>query len=133
MKTRDEEIKQFALERNSDGDFDSNDGYQGLIEGAQWADEHPKNPWRDAKNDPLPQETTPLTPEILEKNGFVYADLPFEDFYEGYGLHIHGGNYADGYSNWYIICGTNVSMNVTHVHELQLALRLCGIEKEVVL
>jgi len=75
----------------------------------------------------------PLTPEILEKNGFVYADLPFEDFYEGYGLHIHGGNYADGHSNWYIICGINVSMNVTHVHELQQALRLCGIDKEIVL
>lgn len=50
--TREEEIKQFALERDSDGDFDSNNGYQGIIEGAQWADEHPKNPWRDAKKDP---------------------------------------------------------------------------------
>lgn len=49
--TREEEIEQFALERNSDGDFDSNDGYQGLIEGAQWADEHPKNPWRDARKE----------------------------------------------------------------------------------
>ena len=78
-------------------------------------------------------EPIPLTTEILEKNGFVYADLPFEDFYEGYGLHIHGGNYADGHSNWYIICGINVSMNVTHVHELQHALRLCGIDKDVVL
>lgn len=74
----------------------------------------------------------PLTPEILEKNGFVYADLPFENFYEGYGLRIYGGNFADGHSNWYIICGINVSMNVTHVHELQHALRLCKIDKEIV-
>lgn len=43
--TREEEIRQFALERDSDGDFDSNNGYQGIIEGAQWADEHPKNHW----------------------------------------------------------------------------------------
>ena len=73
-----------------------------------------------------------LTQEILEKNGFVYADLPFEYFYEGYGLRIYGGNFADGHSNWYIICGINVSMSVTHVHELQHALRLCKIEKEIV-
>ena len=73
----------------------------------------------------------PLTPEILEKNGFVYADLPFENFYEGYGLRIYGGNFADGHSNWYIICGINVSMNVTHVHELQHALKLCKIDKEI--
>ena len=72
-----------------------------------------------------------ITPEILIKNGFRYADLPFEDFYEGYGLQIHGGNYADGHSNWYISCGTNVSMNVTYVHELQHALRLCHIDKDI--
>ncbi|MBR1525173.1 MAG: hypothetical protein IJ640_00735 [Prevotella sp.] len=69
----------------------------------------------------------PLTPDILKKNGFVYKDLPFENFYEGYGLCIHGGNFADGSSIWYITCGTNVCMNVNHVHELQHALRLCGI------
>lgn len=74
-----------------------------------------------------------LTPEILEKNGFRYSDLPFENFYEGYGLQIHGGNYADGHSNWYIICGINVAMNVTYVHELQHALKLCGIDKNIVL
>lgn len=73
----------------------------------------------------------PLTGKVLTKNGFVYADLPFENFYEGYGLRIYGGNFADGHSNWYIICGINVSMNVTHVHELQHALRLCGIDKRI--
>lgn len=78
-------------------------------------------------------QSIPLTPKILEKNGFVYADLPFEDFYEGYGLQIHGGNYADGHSNWYIICGINVDMNVTYVHELQHALKLCKIDKKVIL
>lgn len=74
-----------------------------------------------------------LTPDILEMNGFVCADLPFEDFYEGYGLSIYREDYADGHSNWYIICGINVSMNVTHVHELQHALKLCEIEKEIIL
>ena len=75
----------------------------------------------------------PLTPEILAKNGFVYQDLPFEDFYEGHGLQIHGGNYADRHSNWYIICGINVAMDITYVHQLQHALKLCKIKKEIVL
>lgn len=75
----------------------------------------------------------PLTPEILENNGFRYSDWSFAGFYEGYGLQIHGGNYADGHSNWYIICGINVAMNVTYVHKLQHALKLCKIEKEIVL
>lgn len=78
-------------------------------------------------------EPITLTPKIFKKNGFVCADLPFEDFYAGYGLSIYGGEYADEHSNWYIICGINVSMNVTHVHELQHAFKLCEIEKEIVL
>lgn len=78
-------------------------------------------------------EPIPITPEILEKNGFRYSDLPFENFYEGYGLQIHGGNYADGHSNWYIICGINVAMNVTYVHKLQHTLKSCEIDKEIVL
>lgn len=49
--TREKQIKQAALERNYDGDFDSNNGLNGFVEGAQWADEHPKNPWRDAKKE----------------------------------------------------------------------------------
>lgn len=43
--TREKQIKQAALERNCDCDFDSNDGLNGFVEGAQWADEHPKSPW----------------------------------------------------------------------------------------
>lgn len=78
-------------------------------------------------------EPIPLTREIFEKNGFVCADLSFEDLYTGYGLHIYGEVYGDVYGGWYIICGTDVSMNVSHVHELQHALKLCRIEKEIVL
>lgn len=73
------------------------------------------------------------TAKILEKNGFVYQDLPFEGFYEGHGLQIHGGSYADGHSNWYIICGINTCMNVTDVNELQHVFKLCGIKKELIL
>ena len=63
----------------------------------------------------------PLTPEILEKNGFI----------------------CDGWSWWYldfrIVLSTSKGVSVVcgrqkrfeFVHELQHALRLCGIEKEI--
>lgn len=52
--TREEQIKQAALERNCDGDFDSNDGLNGFVEGAKWADENPKSPWISV-DDKLPE------------------------------------------------------------------------------
>ena len=74
----------------------------------------------------------PLTPKILEKNGFIYLD---ENVWGKTGTEI----------NIYLDCG--VFAIITHkgflclggrgeihfVHELQHALRLCGIEKEIVL
>ena len=66
----------------------------------------------------------PLTPEILEKNGWRYNDMPFVQGWEQYGLTIVNNR---------IFCGKNVSMKVEYVHELQLVLRLCGIDKEIVL
>jgi len=70
----------------------------------------------------------PITPEILEKNGFVYNDLPFVQGWEQYGLTLTvGGN------GFHISCGQNVSMIIDSVHQLQHALHLCGIKKEIVL
>ena len=68
----------------------------------------------------------PLTPEILEKNGFIYNESPFVQGWEQYGLTLTAG--GDGFR---ISCGQNVSMTIDSVHELQHALRLCGIEKEI--
>lgn len=70
----------------------------------------------------------PLTPEILEKNGFVYNAIPFVDGWEQFGLTLYRG--GNGYR---IDCGINVSLIIDCVHELQHALRLCGIEKEIIL
>lgn len=64
----------------------------------------------------------PLTPEILEKNGWKFNDLPFVQGWEQYGITIVGNR---------ITCGQNVSMKVEYVHELQHALKLCGIEIEI--
>ena len=70
----------------------------------------------------------PLTTEILEKNGFVYdsEDKLFEDIYPRismlyaqYRLVENGGiNYGE-------------MSEIKYVHQLQHALRLCGIDKEI--
>lgn len=71
-------------------------------------------------------EPIPLTKEILEKNGWFWNNLPFEQCWEQYGLYLyHVGN---GYR---INCGSNISMIINSVHELQHVLKLCGIEKEI--
>lgn len=49
--TREEEIKLTSV-RCYKGITVQN---QAFVEGAQWADEHPKNPWRDAKKE-LPKD-----------------------------------------------------------------------------
>lgn len=88
--------------------------------------------------DPCSLEPIPLTPEILEKNGF-----------DG----VYSSNYKifkeEGYSTLYISlwkgrlsiyktpdirqrhAATRLSMDCKYVHELQNALSLCGIEYEV--
>ena len=81
-------------------------------------------------------EPIPLTAEILEKNFGEKIDEMFFDGDEFYELFIHEIN--DG--TW-IIKHDNIEFSniprqqvmVGYVHELQHALRLCGIEKEVVL
>lgn len=84
----------------------------------------------------------PLTPEILEKNGFkfnkeeTYGSIQdvykhytkFFDFPLGKGFYIEYDtveNTAHITDHWWI--------RIKYVHELQHALKLCGIEKEIVL
>ena len=85
----------------------------------------------------------PITPEILEKNGFkpyipeyhletVYAcqDVSKAVANELYAL----WPYQDG--SFYLLLRVDgkdmVRMNIHYVHQLQHVLRLCGIEKEIV-
>lgn len=83
-------------------------------------------------------EPIPLTPEILEKNGFERPDarsLYFTKSDDYFDVAIH--EITD--SIWYFEyqnCEFNLppcSVLVAYVHELQHALRLCGIDKEIVL
>mgnify|MGYP003292059541 CR=1 FL=1 len=73
----------------------------------------------------------PLTPEILEKNGFVKSTIE-EDVYNfpnnnkalkerGFALDYHG------YGRWFIT--DHNLMKILYVHQLQHALRLCGLDE----
>lgn len=84
-----------------------------------------------------------LTPEILEKNGFVQdTNYPFRFFskkvYKTRDINVDFT--IKGFSLWTgdtvsIACGNGSRINRLsgYVHELQHALRLCKIEKEIVL
>lgn len=69
-----------------------------------------------------------LTTEMLKKNGFKYNDCPIVLGWEQYGLTLYRG--GDGFL---INCGQNVALIINYVHQLQHTLRLCGIDKEIVL
>lgn len=80
----------------------------------------------------------PLTPEILEKNGFVKllnqyvlkADKePFIHLILLDNLPNANGRMLVAIKDRY----TNAKIAITYVHELQHALRLCRIEKEIIL
>jgi hypothetical protein len=69
----------------------------------------------------------PLTPEILEKNGW-------EERPTGYVFYTDGKRYEN--SLWYIFDSNTFVVNTTefqikYVHQLQHALRLCGINKNI--
>lgn len=85
----------------------------------------------------------PLTPEILEKNGFEKLD--FSHFQIGdRRLVLDADGRWDGPLSWHWVV-TEMDTNakgqpvvldyyvatISYVHELQNALRICGIEKEV--
>lgn len=71
-------------------------------------------------------EPIPLTPEILEKNGFVVESR------ENHGNNLQYCILTDGL--WIDISGDNFFEGTQdYVHQLQHTLRLCGIEKEIIL
>lgn len=82
-------------------------------------------------------EGIPLTPEILEKNGFEKDDGGEECWGCDAGWVIPGEYDECGKEkSWQVeILGepNSFSGTIHFVHELQHALRLCGIEKEIVL
>lgn len=71
-------------------------------------------------------EPIPITPEILEKNGFV------ENCGRWYNAdaHMEFEQYEDGWDRT-INCGEYSVYFIKHVHQLQNAIRLAGIDKEI--
>ena len=90
-------------------------------------------------------EPIPLTPEKLEKNGFVndfYEDENVADYAvvrnEGYSLHCKADGFDDALITWCnghlnIVTDFNgeIKKDINYVHELQNALTLCKIEKQI--
>jgi len=95
-------------------------------------------------------EPIPITPEILEKNGFIYKDVAhntfrgvwvcnvgrrnnvFIQFTDKVAIEIHnelGRKDEKGRADLVSFCRD--WCEVLFVHELQHALRLCGIDKEI--
>lgn len=88
-----------------------------------------------------------ITPEILEKNGFIndfYVDEAVADYHfvrlEGYSLHIkelqQGGDdalvsYCNGSVNIATELNGEINKEIHFVHQLQNALTLCGIPKNI--
>lgn len=73
-----------------------------------------------------------LTPEILKKNGFEYYHKNFAstDYDSPFKLEMVGWPDENGNGGLWLINGL---FKIRFVHELQHALRLCEIEKEIVL
>lgn len=78
----------------------------------------------------------PITPEILEQNGFGYIEkdenlshyyLGEPYFCENMELHIGTDNTGRFWLNYY----NNASYGLRYIHQLQHAFRLFGIEKEI--
>lgn len=82
-------------------------------------------------------EPIPITPEILEQNGFEKVeDIGFSLYCKdknGFGMyHIYYHHHyyldIDGYVRE---IGTFEGVNIQYIHQLQQAMRLCGITKEI--
>jgi hypothetical protein len=72
-------------------------------------------------------EPIPLTPEILEKNGFVKEED--EDGNKRYSLIEGGTKFSLGYAR--SVFQWTSPIDVRFVHKLQHLLRFCGLKKEI--
>lgn len=83
----------------------------------------------------------PLTPEILEKNGFVkYNEVsdtpPYDKDEEGNMYYSYKGEqkfwgWWQPNSVYLVPVNAMIDLEIKYVHQLQHALRLCGVRKEI--
>lgn len=89
-----------------------------------WTDK--ESVWVNADN----VEPIPLTPEILEKNDFVQNTK--DSIFEHIGCGIIYGKYYRRTEGKALDTG-DCLYPIKYIHQLQHAMRLCGINKEIVL
>lgn len=99
------------------------------IHHGNWVDANFGGPLDECDIEVEDVQPIPLTPEILEKNGFrkgcyvggYYSpDCPFRVFTK-----------TEGACGFTTLFDDEIHFSCTFVHQLQHALRLCGIEKEI--
>ena len=88
-------------------------------------------------------EPVKITPEILEKNGFEVQDQGGgrRDVWIGFGVDCEGDIEVEFKYNVPVYLKIDggfkgeyyTSANIKYIHQLQHALRLCGIEKEIIM
>lgn len=75
-------------------------------------------------------EPIPITPEILEKNGFeVYDDTARLKLDRPYALWLF--KVQEGWDLHLPSREQHINLRIEHIHQLQHALRLAGVEKEI--
>ena len=78
-------------------------------------------------------EPIPLTPEILEKNFEKKALWGIYDDYYDFTIREWNGMFIVNYHYCEIPMPDTQIVGISYVHELQHALRMCGIEKEIII
>lgn len=77
-------------------------------------------------------EPIPITPEILEKNGWKYNNYNNETEYdEEYYVNEDGFDIHINCEKFEVRCIDSINIQLKYLHELQHALKLCGIEKTI--
>ena len=97
----------------------------------KWYDESGyKEDWPHVSTELL--SPIPLTSGILKKNGFEYFHKNYSSLSYNHPFKLKMTNWPDenGLGGLWTICNI---IEIRFVHQLQHALRLCGIEKEIVL
>lgn len=75
----------------------------------------------------------PLTPEILEKNGFEKHISDTRMFFQHDEYHLSYYIVNKHFTIYNQIDGSLIQRVIVNVHELQHALKLCGIDKEIII
>lgn len=105
--TREEEIKLLVQHLAKVWYAGANSNLEALFEEAvQWADEHPKNPWRDAKKEPPKRE-------IGNKIFYTFFDTAFDGVHEQrYYYYAEFKKYGLGKEGWIDEDGNRVLVEI---------------------